>query len=96
MPCEDCATADLVVSVVPIRGNCSKPTVIDRFDLWRGGTHALRVDPDGKLHIESVAATLGDRPWVLDRMRKGIREGRLIGDPVVDVEDDAESSAEQD
>ncbi len=93
---EDCATADLVVSVVPIRGNCSKPATIDRFDLWRGGTHALRVDSDGKLHIESVAATLGDRPWVLDRMRKGIREGRLIGDPVDDVEEDAENSAEQD
>jgi competence protein ComEC len=92
---EDCATADVVVSLVPIRSGCRDVITIDRFDLWRGGTHALHVDSDGKLHIESVAATLGDRPWVLDRMREGIREGRLIGDPVEDIEADAEA-ADQD
>jgi competence protein ComEC len=84
---EDCAAADLVVSLVPIRDGCRDVTAIDRFDLWRGGTHALRIESDGRLRIESVAATLGDRPWVLDRMREGVREGRLVGDPNLPAED---------
>ncbi len=33
---EDCAMADIVVSVVPVRRRCPSPhTVIDRFDLSR-------------------------------------------------------------
>ncbi len=67
---------------------------VDRFDLWRGGAHALRVDPDGRLHIESVAATLGDRPWVLDRMREAFRKDRLIGDPGFTDDEDDENAAE--
>jgi competence protein ComEC len=78
---EDCASVDLVISAVPIRRGCARPATIDRFDLWRGGAHAVWIEADGKIRIESVAATLGDRPWVLDRMRKGIRENRLVGDP---------------
>jgi competence protein ComEC len=89
---EDCATADLVVSLVPIRRGCRDVITIDRFDLWRGGTYALRVDADGALHIESVAATLGDRPWVLERMRAGIRENRLVGDPGEEFEEEAEAA----
>jgi competence protein ComEC len=91
---EDCATADVVVSLVPIRRGCRDVIAIDRFDLWRGGAHALRVDPDGRLHIESVAATLGDRPWVLDRMREALRKDRLIGDPDFTEEADDESAPE--
>lgn len=86
---DDCAAADVVVSLVPIRQGCRNVIAIDRFDIWRGGTYALRVDRDGALHIESVAATLGDRSWVLDRMRQGIREARLIGDPeAIDGDED--------
>ena len=83
---DDCTAADLVISLVPIRRNCAAP-VIDRFDLWRGGTHAVRIDTRGTLHVESVAATLGDRPWVLDRMREGIRRNLLIADPDGDDDD---------
>lgn len=93
---EDCVSADIVVSRVPIQRGCKDVIAIDRFDLWRGGTHAVRVDLGGSIHIESVAATLGDRPWVLERMRKGIREGRLIGDPDDDAEDYEEIAAGQD
>jgi competence protein ComEC len=92
---EDCRRADIVVSTIPIRGRCPHPaTVIDRFDLWRGGAHAIRIDGDGTIHVESVAATLGDRPWVMDRMRESLRAGRLIGDPA--EEGDAEEAAEAD
>ena len=93
---EDCVSADIVVSRVPIQRGCKDVIAIDRFDLWRGGTHAVRVDLGGSIHIESVAATLGDRPWVLERMRKGIREGRLIGDPDDDAEDYEEIAAGED
>jgi competence protein ComEC len=85
---EDCASADVVVSLVPIRWGCRDAITIDRFDLWRGGTHALRIDTDRVLHIESVAATLGDRPWVLERMREGIRAGSLVDDPDIAEEEE--------
>jgi len=89
---EDCAAADLVISLVPIRYGCKQVTAIDRFDLWRGGAYAIRVDRGGALHLESVAAGLGDRPWVLDRMREGIREDRLIGDPALSDDEDSEDT----
>ena len=78
---DDCGAADVVVSAVPVRRNCRHTLSIDRFDLWRGGAYALRIAADGTLRIESVAATLGDRPWVLERMREGYRKGRLVGEP---------------
>jgi hypothetical protein len=53
----------------------------------------VRVDGNGAFHIESVAATLGDRPWVLERMREGIRAGRLIGDPDLTEEEEGNGSA---
>ena len=38
---EDCAMADVVVSVVPVRRRCPSPhTVIDRFDLSRVSENA--------------------------------------------------------
>ena len=94
---DDCTSADLVISLVPIRRNCSAAT-IDRFDLWRGGTHTVRIEPNGMVHIESVAATLGDRPWVLERMREGIRENRLVDDVLEDDDgaDEASVSADAD
>jgi len=88
---EDCASADAVVSLMPIRQGCRDAVTVDRFDLWRGGTHAIRIEKDGALRIQSVAATLGDRPWVLERMREAFRADRLIGDPDLteDTEDDS-------
>jgi competence protein ComEC len=92
---EDCISVDLVVSLVPIRRGCRNVVTIDRFDLWRGGAHALSVDPDGAIHIESVAATLGDRPWVLERMRESIRQDRLIGDPDIAEDDRTEDDRDE-
>lgn len=60
---EDCAGADLVISLVPVRGACPNPhTVIDRFDLWRNGAHAIWLEADGA-RVRTVAETRGDRPW---------------------------------
>ena len=61
---DDCRRADVIVSLVPLRGPCPSPAaVVDRFDLWRGGAHAIWIGDDGA-RIESVNAVRGDRPWV--------------------------------
>jgi competence protein ComEC len=62
---EDCAVADAVISLEPVRRPCAAGLVIDRFDLWREGAHALWIDADGMIRIESVNAQRGERPWVV-------------------------------
>jgi competence protein ComEC len=61
---EDCFQAGVVVSRVPVRRwRCRHPDrVIDRFDLWRRGAHALWISDDG-IRVESVAGIRGIRPW---------------------------------
>ncbi len=60
---EDCRRADIVVAAVPVRGTCpSAQLVIDRFDLWRRGAHAIWLD-NGAPRSLSVAEVRGDRPW---------------------------------
>ena len=67
---EDCARADAVVSIEPIRIACSGPGhVIGRFDLWRDGGHAVWMTGSG-ITAWSVAEERGDRPWVLHRDRR--------------------------
>ncbi|WP_245651331.1 ComEC/Rec2 family competence protein [Paramagnetospirillum marisnigri] len=58
-----CAGADVVISAVPLRGGCrGTKLVVDRFDLWRRGPHALWFEPGG-VRVETVATSQGDRPW---------------------------------
>ncbi|CCG41436.1 ComEC/Rec2 family competence protein [Magnetospirillum molischianum] len=58
-----CAGAGIVVSAVPLRGTCRGATlVIDRFDLWRRGAHAVWLRPGG-VQVETVAEAQGNRPW---------------------------------
>ena len=65
---EDCARADIVVSAVPAWNLCPGPgIVVDRFDLWRGGGHAIWLEPEGA-RIETVAGARGARPWVARRL----------------------------
>ena len=88
--------ADLVISVEPIRRSCGAAATIDRFDLWRGGTHAVWIGAEGALHIESVAASLGDRPWVMVRMREALRTGKLVRNPEAGDDDAEEAEAVSD
>ncbi len=70
---EDCWIADVVVSMVPVRRACPAAIdVIDRFDLWRHGGHALWLDETG-VRIETVNGSRGDRPWVI---KPGRGQGR--------------------
>ena len=68
---DDCAVATLVISRVPVRrGTCpGGAMVIDRFDLWRHGAHALWLAPDG-VRIETVGDRRGRRPWTPKRGRE--------------------------
>ena len=64
---EDCRRADPVISAVPAWDLCEGPeTVVDRFDLWRSGSHAIWLD-EGGARVESVAGVRGERPWVARR-----------------------------
>ena len=66
---EECPTADLVVALFPIRKRdaCTGPSVlVDRFDLWRRGTHAFWID-GGAITVRTVAQDRGDRPWSRSR-----------------------------
>jgi competence protein ComEC len=61
---EDCHEADLVISLEPVREPCpSARRVIDRFDLWRQGGHAIWLRP-GLIEVATVAERRGNRPWV--------------------------------
>lgn len=65
---EDCARATVVVSLEPAR-DCKGPeVVVDRFDLWRNGAHALWLAPDG-VRVRNAQDMRGRRPWVLNRGR---------------------------
>ena len=60
---DDCLPGTIVVSAVPVRRACPDSSlVIDRFDLWRNGGHAIWLD-DGEVRALSVRAERGDRLW---------------------------------
>jgi competence protein ComEC len=60
---EECRRADIVLARVPIRRRCpSARLVVDRFDLWREGAHAIWLD-DGTIRVETVAEWRGERAW---------------------------------
>ena len=64
---EECAWADLVIADDPVRlWNCQAPVVIDRFDLWRAGAHAVWLD-EGR--VQSVEERRGQRPWTIRHTR---------------------------
>jgi competence protein ComEC len=61
----NCGDVDMIVAMVPVRRRCpAVRQVIDRFDMWRNGAHAIWVDGTGILRVESTRLERGDRPWV--------------------------------
>ena len=60
---DDCMPGAVVVSAVPVRRNCrAAHMVVDRFDLWRDGAHALWLRTTG-VEVASVRTARGDRLW---------------------------------
>ena len=73
---EDCRRADIVVSMVPVRRRCpSAQLVVDRFDLWRHGAHALYLEA-GTIRLDSVGRDRGIRPWAPDPAARRKREAQ--------------------
>ncbi|WP_374376367.1 ComEC/Rec2 family competence protein [Dongia sp.] len=61
-----CWSGRLVIALEPVEAGCrSAERVIDFFDLWRHGTHAIWIE-DGSYRVERAFDT-GDRPWTLRR-----------------------------
>ncbi len=61
---DDCGLAAVVISLEPLRRQpCAGPQlVVDRFDLWRYGAHAIWLLPE-RIEAAQVAAQQGARPW---------------------------------
>jgi competence protein ComEC len=81
------------------------PTVIDVFDVWRDGTHALYIQNSGakggmpQIRVDTVAAHRGDRPWAprIAKRERGVnRSGPTRSSPRppldTDVRGDGNSS----
>ena len=65
-PPPGCGAAAIVVAADPLYGRCGGAgLVIDRFDLWRRGAHAVYAAPDGGLRVETAAGLRGERPWTI-------------------------------
>ena len=60
-----CNQISVVVSAEPARGLCPKPwpTLVDRFTVWRNGSAAIWLEPDGAV-VLTDRSERGDRPWV--------------------------------
>ena len=67
---DDCAVASLVVARVPVPRRACRglARVVDRFDLWRGGAHAIWLGEE-EVRVKSVAEARGQRPWAPRRGR---------------------------
>jgi competence protein ComEC len=63
---EDCQRAALVVAFFPVNAEewrgC-RAFLIDRRSVWRRGAHAVWVERDGKLRVETASDVRGQRPW---------------------------------
>lgn len=61
---DDCASADVLILAEPAPKSCAQPVmIVDFFATRTAGTHAIYVEGPRKLHLETVAAARGLRPW---------------------------------
>lgn len=64
---DDCTVADVVIALEPVRHPCpSAALLIDRFDLWRNGAHAIWLDD---LAVATVRQRAGAWPWTAPARR---------------------------
>lgn len=67
---EDCFQSDLMISLEPLWRQCpNNLATIDRFDLWRHGTHAVYLN-NGEIEVRSLNDDRGQRPWVVTNARR--------------------------
>ena len=64
---DECAWADVLIADDPVRiYPCAAAVVIDWFDLWRAGAHAVWLDD---LRVRSVKGQRGARLWTISHTR---------------------------
>lgn len=60
---EECIWADVLISVNPVdKDGCASPHIVDKFDTWRWGAHAIWILPS-QVRIERTQDYIGTRPW---------------------------------
>jgi len=75
---DDCQRAAILLLSVPTPSNCGGPRhVVDFFAVRTGGTHAIYVDDNGTVRIETVEQTRGRRPWSAARITGDVRAPRI-------------------
>jgi len=81
-PPADCKTADIVVSANPLRRLCGYPSAgkvhIDRFDVWRNGAHAVKVEKGGTIAVNTARGLSGQRLWTYEPVA---RRKMLVKEP---------------
>jgi len=61
---DDCRRAAIVMAGIVSPKSCTAPkAVVDFFAVRREGTHAIYIEDDGSLRVETVAGMRGLRPW---------------------------------
>lgn len=72
----DCRRADIIVSRVPAPEKCARARlIIDKFDLWRRGSHSVFISSEGTVEVKTANDLRGNRPWVPERYRKSLEKG---------------------
>tara|TARA_R110002096_G_scaffold342687_3_gene535722 strand:+ start:41707 stop:43728 length:2022 start_codon:yes stop_codon:yes gene_type:complete len=63
---EDCQTADVLISLVPVEINCPADVVLDRWDFYNNGGYAIWLPDEkgGEVRLENVKESRGNFPWV--------------------------------
>ena len=60
-----CNGLDIIIAAYPLRGACKSATTrIDRFDVWRMGSHAIVIN-GATVHVTTARGLSGNRPWVV-------------------------------
>ena len=65
----ECGWADVLISVKAVAdnykmgGNCNAELIIDKFDSWKSGAHAIWIEKSGNIKFSNVAQATSNRPW---------------------------------
>ncbi len=60
---EECNWADLILSFEPVEQPfCGTARMLDKYDAWSGGAHAIWLEPSGII-IKTSESERGKRPW---------------------------------
>ena len=60
-----CSAGDIVIADFPLRKQCRDAGLrIDRFSVWRDGSHTVHLADDGTIEVKTAQGERGKRPWV--------------------------------